>query len=144
MAITKPVASIPNTRADASRTVKALILLFVVVLFAALFLPADALAQTTTTGGVSGDSVWNDLKSSIFSGWGMVFGTIIVFVGVFVWLRKGIGEGLIVMVVGFLFFLVPALVIGARNAGQKMSTASIDVPAMNGPMASHSPNRELA
>lgn len=142
MAMTIPVASIPNRRADASRSVKALILLFVVFMLAVLVMPTDALAQTTT-GGVSGDSIWTDLKGTIFSGWGMVFGTIIVFCGVFVWLRKGIGEGLIVMVVGFLFFLVPALVSGARSAGQKMS-ASVEAPAIYGNVEAPSATRDIA
>lgn len=85
--------------------------------------PLDVLAQTSTNSSTSsGDALWTAFKAWLFGGWGLLIAGVIVGVGVFVWMRRGIGEGLLVMVCGFVLFLIPAFVIGARNAGQALAT----------------------
>lgn len=132
MAMTIPVDSIQKSGADNSAKVNVLMAFAVFIAILALCIPFDAMAQTstgTTGSGVNGDTMWIELKGFLYGGWGLLFAALIIVIGVVVWLRKGIAEGLIVMVVGFIIFLIPAFVVAGRDFGKKMAeTASVEAP----------------
>lgn len=90
-----------------------------------LFVPFDVMAQTTGTGtGASGDVMWTSFKSTVFGPWGLIFAAVILFCSIYIGLRRGLGEAIIVMALGLLVFLVPALVISMMKAGQSLATGA--------------------
>jgi hypothetical protein len=84
--------------------------------------PHDVLADTTAAAGANGDSIWVSFKSVVFSGWGMLFAGIIGFSGVYVGATRTIGQGVMVLSLGFVLFLIPALVMAFMKAGQSLAT----------------------
>jgi hypothetical protein len=103
-------------------------LIFLAVLAAVmLFLPHDAWAQastttadTTSTG--TGDTLYANFKTCLFSGWGMLFAGVVIVAGIYIWVKRGIGEGMTIMIGGFAMFLIPALILGAKNFGQTLAS----------------------
>lgn len=151
MAMMIQVGSIYKDGAQAKWSVQVLVaMLFTIAIFALMAMPLDAIAQTTTTPttgtGMSGDNIWVELKSTMFSGWGLAAAAGVVFCGIVVWMRKGITEGLLVMVAGFVIFLIPALVIAGRDFGKKWAgdTVSVEFHSPSQVVDGHVPVRDVA
>lgn len=114
-----PVAAYGTNPLGSNRNFDAMFKCMVIALLVMLVLPQDVWAQGVGAGGTAtGDSVWASVKGMLFSGWGMLYALAIVFAGAFIWARRGIGEGILVMCAGFATFFIPALIMAAMQAGK--------------------------
>jgi hypothetical protein len=119
---TYSVAVASSSNDTARKNAKLLFLCMVAVLILFALTPHAAFAaDNIPTTGATGDSVWSQAKGLLFSGWGMIWALIIVLSGGFIWARRGIGEGIIVMASGFSTFFLPAIIVAAMAWGKSLA-----------------------
>jgi hypothetical protein len=87
----------------------------------ALLAPTIAVAQTN--GGDAGSALWGAFRALLYGPWGLVGSAVVVGIGIYMFLERGLMHALGVMAAGALLFFVPLIVISMRNAAQAMGGA---------------------
>ena len=90
------------------------------VLAVTIGVPLEAFAQTTATGTPTGVDFAKGVLDTVYGGWGTGIAIIIAVIGIWVWLRRGIAEGVVVMVAGFSLFFIPVFVQMANGSAKSM------------------------